>query len=270
MPPEGSTRAGILPGCPSLDRGIREAEVRRNPTSAFGLLLSRLGQSGNSPTLVPPSVGMAARHREGATAERLFIYFFAKDAGRIPLMSPFGQHLNRLKAKAASIEHRAEMTSVVFDEEWSAATIRIRMEKTGGPKARLYSSKTLTLRAETEKARYLTPGYRSQYFLDDCDVKEDLFQEFGFQGNCKLEVARCLKREFAHRKVCGSNPTFALGLFPSSPGQTGSISALMLNSDGVETRHRKDATAERFDSTRLQVFRLINRLNRPANHERSV
>ncbi|KER24453.1 hypothetical protein T265_14421, partial [Opisthorchis viverrini] len=27
MPPEGSPRAGILPGCPSLDRGSREAEV---------------------------------------------------------------------------------------------------------------------------------------------------------------------------------------------------------------------------------------------------
>ncbi|KAG5449100.1 Major vault protein, partial [Clonorchis sinensis] len=31
MPPEGSTRAGILPGCPSLDRGIREAEVGFEP-----------------------------------------------------------------------------------------------------------------------------------------------------------------------------------------------------------------------------------------------
>ncbi|KAG5453392.1 hypothetical protein CSKR_110035 [Clonorchis sinensis] len=28
MPPEGSTRAGMLPGCPSLDRGRREAEVK--------------------------------------------------------------------------------------------------------------------------------------------------------------------------------------------------------------------------------------------------
>ncbi|KAG5452236.1 hypothetical protein CSKR_112517 [Clonorchis sinensis] len=27
MPPEGNMRAGILPGCPSLDRGIREAET---------------------------------------------------------------------------------------------------------------------------------------------------------------------------------------------------------------------------------------------------
>ncbi|KAG5447960.1 hypothetical protein CSKR_100924 [Clonorchis sinensis] len=31
MLPEGSTRAGILPGCPSLDRGSREAEFRFEP-----------------------------------------------------------------------------------------------------------------------------------------------------------------------------------------------------------------------------------------------
>ncbi|KAG5455256.1 hypothetical protein CSKR_106438, partial [Clonorchis sinensis] len=31
MPPEGSTRAGILPGCPSLDRGSREAVVGFEP-----------------------------------------------------------------------------------------------------------------------------------------------------------------------------------------------------------------------------------------------
>ncbi|KER20449.1 hypothetical protein T265_11011 [Opisthorchis viverrini] len=31
MPPEGCTRAGILPGCPSLDRGSREAEVGFEP-----------------------------------------------------------------------------------------------------------------------------------------------------------------------------------------------------------------------------------------------
>ncbi|KER25194.1 hypothetical protein T265_07298 [Opisthorchis viverrini] len=31
VPPEGSTRAGILPGCPSLDRGSRKAEVGFEP-----------------------------------------------------------------------------------------------------------------------------------------------------------------------------------------------------------------------------------------------
>ncbi|KAG5441164.1 hypothetical protein CSKR_102740, partial [Clonorchis sinensis] len=49
MPPKGSARAEILPGCPSLDRGSREAEVGfgprtlrslkilRQPTTAFAL-----------------------------------------------------------------------------------------------------------------------------------------------------------------------------------------------------------------------------------------
>ncbi|KER24060.1 hypothetical protein T265_08192 [Opisthorchis viverrini] len=103
MQPEGSTRAGILPGCLSLDRGSREAEVGfeprpfrsiprtkgarwtkwlereftdrkvrgSNPTSATRLPLSRLRQPGSIPALVPPSCGMAARHRKGATAGRL-------------------------------------------------------------------------------------------------------------------------------------------------------------------------------------------------------
>ncbi|KER24980.1 hypothetical protein T265_07487 [Opisthorchis viverrini] len=31
MPPEGSTKAGIPPGCPSLDRGGREADVGLEP-----------------------------------------------------------------------------------------------------------------------------------------------------------------------------------------------------------------------------------------------
>ncbi|KER28151.1 hypothetical protein T265_04981 [Opisthorchis viverrini] len=34
MPPEGSTRAGILPGCPNLDRGSREAEVGFEPRTS--------------------------------------------------------------------------------------------------------------------------------------------------------------------------------------------------------------------------------------------
>ncbi|KAG5441692.1 hypothetical protein CSKR_103172 [Clonorchis sinensis] len=45
-----------------------------NPTSASRLPLSRLGQPGSIPALVLPSGGMAARHRKGATAERLFLY----------------------------------------------------------------------------------------------------------------------------------------------------------------------------------------------------
>ncbi|KER30007.1 hypothetical protein T265_13269, partial [Opisthorchis viverrini] len=71
MLPEGSMRAGILPGCPRLDEGSREAEVRgSNLTSASRLPFSKLGQPGSIPALVLPSGGMAARHRKCATAER--------------------------------------------------------------------------------------------------------------------------------------------------------------------------------------------------------
>ncbi|KER22241.1 hypothetical protein T265_09609 [Opisthorchis viverrini] len=89
MPPEGSTRAGILPGCPSLDRESREAEfgseprtsrsvVRGlNPTSASPLPLSMLGQPGSIPALVLPSVSMTTRHRKSVTAERFLDCTFA-------------------------------------------------------------------------------------------------------------------------------------------------------------------------------------------------
>ncbi|KER26717.1 hypothetical protein T265_06079 [Opisthorchis viverrini] len=101
MPPEGSTRAEKLQGCPSLDRNSRHTGTRVRtkglPISKFALTtdLSRahipgarkrmysktnereyrrivpLGRPGSIPALMLPSGGMAARHRKGATAERL-------------------------------------------------------------------------------------------------------------------------------------------------------------------------------------------------------
>ncbi|KAG5445464.1 hypothetical protein CSKR_103724 [Clonorchis sinensis] len=57
-----------------LERERTDRKVRgSNPASASRLPLSRLGQPGSIPTLVLPSGGMTARHRKGATAERLSI-----------------------------------------------------------------------------------------------------------------------------------------------------------------------------------------------------
>ncbi|KAG5444112.1 hypothetical protein CSKR_104199 [Clonorchis sinensis] len=93
MPSEGSTRAEIPSGCPSLDKSSRNTKVGfepqtfrscleneftdqkvrgSNPTSASAsrLPLSRLGQPGSTSALVLPPGGMAARHRKGATDER--------------------------------------------------------------------------------------------------------------------------------------------------------------------------------------------------------
>ncbi|KER30905.1 hypothetical protein T265_02720 [Opisthorchis viverrini] len=54
-----------------LERQFTDRKVRgSNLTSAPRLLPSRLGRPGSSPALVPPSCGMAARHRKSATAER--------------------------------------------------------------------------------------------------------------------------------------------------------------------------------------------------------
>ncbi|KAG5443961.1 hypothetical protein CSKR_103782 [Clonorchis sinensis] len=52
--------------CESTDRNDRGS----NPTSASQIPLSRFGQPGKIPAIVLPSGGMAARHREGARAER--------------------------------------------------------------------------------------------------------------------------------------------------------------------------------------------------------
>ncbi|KER33353.1 hypothetical protein T265_00679 [Opisthorchis viverrini] len=65
MPHEG---AGILPGCPSIDRGSREAQ------NGFERRSFRLGQPGSILALVLPSGGMAVRHRKGATAERFIFH----------------------------------------------------------------------------------------------------------------------------------------------------------------------------------------------------
>ncbi|KAG5442239.1 hypothetical protein CSKR_100177 [Clonorchis sinensis] len=86
MPPKRSTRAGILPGCPSLDRASLDTQKSgSNHVSSerswfepdfcvSRLALSRLGQPGSIPALVLLFGGMAVRHRKGAT-ETVFRFF---------------------------------------------------------------------------------------------------------------------------------------------------------------------------------------------------
>ncbi|KAG5442555.1 Sodium-coupled monocarboxylate transporter 2, partial [Clonorchis sinensis] len=63
------------------------------------------------------------------------------------------------------------------------------------------------------------------------------------------EMAQLLEHEFTHRKVRGSNPTPVSRLPMSGLRQTGSIPALVLPLGGMEARHRKVATAERYPDT---------------------
>ncbi|KAG5441528.1 hypothetical protein CSKR_109759 [Clonorchis sinensis] len=68
------------------------------------------------------------------------------------------------------------------------------------------------------------------------------------QGTSICLAARWLKsleREYADRKVRGSNPTSASRLPLSRLGQPGSLSTLVLPLGSMAARHRKDVTAER-------------------------
>ncbi|KER22292.1 hypothetical protein T265_09577 [Opisthorchis viverrini] len=66
-------RACLLVRWPKwLEREFTDRKVRgSNPTSAFRLPLSRLGQPGSIPALVQLSGDMAVRHRKGAAAGRI-------------------------------------------------------------------------------------------------------------------------------------------------------------------------------------------------------
>ncbi|KER26763.1 hypothetical protein T265_06047 [Opisthorchis viverrini] len=91
-------------------------------------------------------------------------------------------------------------------------------------------------------------------------------------GGWQLDIERvlqCLEREFADRKVRGSNPTSVSQLPLSRLGQLGSIPALVLPSGGIAVWHRKRATAEQFFSpktTRQQTtgfaILLVHQLHR--------
>ncbi|KER31036.1 hypothetical protein T265_02601 [Opisthorchis viverrini] len=64
-----------------LEREFTDRKARgSNPISASRLPLSRLGQPGSIPALVPLSCGMAARHRKGATAERFNSHHIASQS----------------------------------------------------------------------------------------------------------------------------------------------------------------------------------------------
>ncbi|KER31378.1 hypothetical protein T265_02423 [Opisthorchis viverrini] len=70
MPPEGSMRAGILSGCPSLDRGSREAEVGFEPWT-FRSVNSRSNHLDRLATKVQGNQIYLGQKSDHATARRL-------------------------------------------------------------------------------------------------------------------------------------------------------------------------------------------------------
>ncbi|KER25299.1 hypothetical protein T265_07234 [Opisthorchis viverrini] len=265
MPPEGSTRAGILPGCPSLDRS-RVAEVGfeprsvnsrsthlghlapnkriktfrsirkwlkwlereftdrkvrgSNPTSATRLLLSRLGRHGSIPALVPPSCGMAARHRKGATTERLLFYYSFAQA--------------TVLKKRSKCRGRVQTTNLPVSKFAPQPVSHLKP-----PKAypRFQYPPDWPLRGHTSFTMFVNSKYcaRNAAGIDQPPFlfgSDDARYRVISQYETDSKTAQWLEREFACRKVRGSNLTSASRL-----GQPGSISAFVLPSGGMAARY---------------------------------
>ncbi|KAG5452859.1 hypothetical protein CSKR_111356 [Clonorchis sinensis] len=82
---------------------------------------------------------------------------------------------------------------------------------------------------------------------------------FRFQSCiCELRTTLTLSVKFTHRKVPGSNPTFACRLPLSRLGQPGSIPALVLPSGGTAVVHQKSAIAKRFFASQKCIHYLVS------------
>ncbi|KAG5454334.1 Trafficking kinesin-binding protein 1, partial [Clonorchis sinensis] len=274
MPPEGSKRAGIVSGCPSINRGSRDAEVGleprtfrslicqgarwpkwleheftdhkvrgSNPTSASRLPLSRLGR----PVLMQPSGGMEVSHRKGATAERIFSSeHYASLLGTSDQICRTS--FRRLTATPPEESTRAGILPGCPNIERGKSRCRavtpfryltVMRSKGSWDTARLSKLRQGKSRGRgrvrTTNLPVTIKRACSCYMLE---ITADA------DGNARW--LKWLEREFTDLKVRGSNPTSASRFPLSRLGQPGSIPTLVLPSGGVAARHRKGVTAEQF------------------------
>ncbi|KAG5455056.1 hypothetical protein CSKR_109927 [Clonorchis sinensis] len=215
MPPEGCTRAGILPGCPSLDRGSRDAEVGFEPRTFRS---APYDESPDELEPVNPHPVLPFAQEDPIETHDLVVAKMAADgAVWVPSQStPPVQHPNRrsnppdtLRWYSAEIEEDRlhSPTNTFLKISFSCSTVAVPSCHTYGKRHEGWDA----ARARGPLARWL----------------------------------KWLEREFTDLKVRGSNPTSASRLPLSRLGQPGSIPALVLPLGGVAAGHRKGARAER-------------------------
>ncbi|KAG5441434.1 hypothetical protein CSKR_107659, partial [Clonorchis sinensis] len=217
LPPGGSTKAGILAGCPSLDKGCRETEIRFEPRTFWspnngGVHLPQWTTYGNH-VLCRSSKLKTPRSKQQHSSPALLIYYSV---------------LTDLY-KSNSIHYTIYMYIYVYME------IPLQIDRN-------YPENELSLIPSTGST-CPSPHLTFTGFLPL--IIKRLFPL------TKTTLARWLKwleREFTDPKVRGSNPTAASRLPLSRLGQPGSIPALVLPSGGMAAGHRGGATAERLCS----------------------
>ncbi|KAG5450800.1 E3 UFM1-protein ligase 1 [Clonorchis sinensis] len=208
MPLEGSTRAGILPGGPSLDRGIREVEVGFEPRTFCALFKSK-------PKKRTPRLAIEKPlYREiKQTCQNWLLQ-------RLPV-DPLSDFKSLEKDVLSATQYgNFSLTKKTFSSNTHSVPSchATRRKREGWDIARLSKSRQGKSRG---RGRVRTTN---------------LSANATFLG----EMAQLLEREFTDRKVRGLDPVSASQLPLSKLGQPGSIPALVLPLGGMTARHRKD------------------------------
>ncbi|KER19202.1 LOW QUALITY PROTEIN: hypothetical protein T265_15622 [Opisthorchis viverrini] len=231
MPSEGCTRAGILPGCPSLDRGSRETEVRFEPR-AFR------------------SVNSRSNHCCECAREAIILLIAYDHLGMI---------CRRIDKDLAIVLQVAELATYNLHNNKKKQLLRCNtlrclsaMPSEGCTRAGILPGCPSLDRGSREtEVRFEPRAFRSVNSRSNhcCECAREaiiLLIAYDHLGMiCRridkdLAIVLQLEHEFTGQNIHGSKPTstFRLGLVDSIPSP-------VLHSDGMTARHRNGVTAER-------------------------
>ncbi|KER21235.1 hypothetical protein T265_10395 [Opisthorchis viverrini] len=223
MPPEGCTRAEILPGCPSLDTGGREAAVGFEPRT-FRSVNSRSNHLGH---LARNHIGSGLTHLGKAVSNSPLILPPVAPFRCLAAMPPEGSTRTAILPGCPSLNRGSRVAEVGL-----------------GPRTfRSVDSRSNHLIHPASPLRVAwQPGIEGVLQLNDCYYLLRLWKPPN-ATRVACDTAQLLERESTDRKVRDSNLTSASEPPVSRLGQPDSIPALMFGDMAV--RHLKGVTTER-------------------------
>ncbi|KER32128.1 hypothetical protein T265_12856, partial [Opisthorchis viverrini] len=253
MPLERRPGAGILPGCPSLDRRSRDAEVGFEPQT-FRSHRAKAREIASADGLLS-----VRRKDNGArfTREEL------KDREEAILRDIISRTVDLRGDCAKPSLRRLFICQLVllpytcycwliwaFKWVWFYWILRHPYDEAAKvflTRRRLGMSEAQWDGLDEERR----DAFMKKQLWDPIAFQLRPSSRYGLRDNyprvCGAEDwTKWLECEFTDRKVRGSNPTSASRLPQSRLGRPGSIPALVLPSGGMAARHRKDAMVERF------------------------
>ncbi|KER22520.1 hypothetical protein T265_14830, partial [Opisthorchis viverrini] len=242
MPPEGCTRAGILPGCPSLDNGSREAEVGLEPRT-FRSVNSRFNHLGH---LVPHALTTGTEIINTGGLENQDV---AQQKNREKTY-----HFNQLSTTKLNQQLRTSLKYlwVQVIQSCGGSAVLTSSAKTTG---RERHSKDNSLGAGQPLAVKVTdhwfvvsqtPSGETAVTNATQLINKDYHTWLHTHGLTSAESSTSDTRVGKQLVIKERTEMFAVRTrLLSRHGQPGSVPVVVLPSGGMAARHRKGATAER-------------------------